>query len=85
MASGANSIAHVELTDSANYMQAHEVAVQPSISWSSGKITVDVNQGGFSSLNNVYLFVWDKDGNRNPTGYPLSAGGAPPMYPGNIQ
>jgi len=85
VASGANSLAHVELTDSANYNQSHIVAVQPSTSWSSGKISVDVNQGGFSSLNNVYLFVWDKDGNRNATGYPLSAGTAPPMYPANIQ
>ena len=85
LAAGPNSIAHVELTDDANYSKSHAVAVQPSTSWSSSKIVVDVNQGGFSSLNNVYLFVWDKDGNRNPTGYPLSAGGAPPMYPGNIQ
>lgn len=85
VASGANAIAHIELADSANYAQAHQVAVQPSTSWSTGKITVDVNQGDFSSLNNVYLFVWDKDGNRNATGFPLSAGGAPPLYPGNIQ
>ena len=85
LAAGANAIAHVELTDSANYAQSHKVAVQPSTSWSSGKITVDINQGNFSSLNNVYLFVWDKDGNRNATGYPLNAGGAPPMFPGNIQ
>jgi hypothetical protein len=85
LASGPNAIAHVELTDSANYSQSHMVAIQPSTSWSSGKIVVDVNQGGFSSLSNVYLFVWDKDGNRNATGYPLSAGGVPPMFPGNIQ
>lgn len=84
VASGANAIARVELTDSANYLQSRKVAVQPAISWSSGKIAIDVNQGGFSSLNNVYLFVWDKDGNRNATGYPLSAGGSSPMYPGNI-
>ncbi|HYQ71052.1 MAG TPA: hypothetical protein VET88_03880 [Gammaproteobacteria bacterium] len=84
VASGPNALAHVELTDSANYDQSHIVAIQPSTSWSSGKITVDTNQGGFPDLNNVYLFVWDKDGNRNATGYPLSAGMSPPMYPSNI-
>jgi hypothetical protein len=84
VASGPNAIAHVELTDSANYDQSRMVAIQPATSWSSGKITVQVNQGGFPDLNNVYLFVWDKDGNRNATGYPLSAGMSPPMFPSNI-
>jgi len=85
VAAGPNAIARVELADSPDYAQAHRVAVQPASSWSDSSITVDVNQGGFSSLDNVYLFVWDKDGNRNATGFPVSGVTvAPPMYPSNI-
>jgi hypothetical protein len=85
VATGANSLSRVEITDSANYDQSRKVAIQPASSWSSSRITVDLNNGGFTDLSNVYVHVWDKDGNRNTTGYPLSAGGAPPLFPNNIQ
>jgi hypothetical protein len=84
VATGANAIAHVEITDSANYSQAHAVAVQPSKSWSDNTITVDLNAAGISDINNAYLFVWDRDGNRNSTGFPLGNAVAPPKYPSNI-
>ena len=85
VATGANSLSRLEITDSANYDQSRKVAIQPASSWSSSRITVDLNNGGFTDLSNVYVHVWDKDGNRNTTGYPLSAGGAPPLFPNNIQ
>jgi hypothetical protein len=84
IATGPNSIAHVEVTDSAIYSQSRNVAVQPANSWSSNSITVTVNPGSFANLDNAYLFVWDKDGNRNSTGFPLGTAVAPPMFPANI-
>lgn len=85
IALGANSLSRVEITDSAIYDQSREVAIQPASFWSGNSIKVDLNKGGFSDLSNVYLHVWDKDGNRNATGYPLSAGGAAPLFPSNIK
>lgn len=77
IATGPNALAHVEIADSANYQDSTKVAIQPSESWTSSKITANINFGGFSSLENVYIFIWDKDGNRNTVGYPLSANYAP--------
>jgi hypothetical protein len=60
------------------------VAIQPPKTWSNSSITVDLNAAGIPDINNAYLFVWGKDGNRNSTGFQLGNAVAPTMFPANI-
>lgn len=68
---GPNAQARVEIADSPVYANAREIVIQPSTSWSDNQIKVIVQKGALSSLSNSYLFVTDKDGNRNALGVPV--------------
>lgn len=50
--------------------------IQIPSAWSDTSITVTVNQGSFSDLEHVYLYVFDMNGAVNNEGYPLD--GKPP-------
>lgn len=63
--------ARVEIGDGATWSANNHREVQVPSSWSSGSVTITLNQGSFSSFNNLYLYIVDSDGNVNTNGYPL--------------
>jgi len=69
------SRARVVLTNNADYSRATIIEPQVPSSWSSGSINVTVNLGKFSSGQTAYLFIFDPSGQRNVTGFPVTAGG----------
>jgi len=80
-----NTIARVEIGNASTWYACTKREVQIPTLWSDTgtSITITLNQGSFSNLNNAYLYVIDADGNVNENGYPLSdgGGGATPPLP----
>ena len=66
--------ARVEIGDAPTYEASLHREIQLPTAWSDSSITITVNQGGFSNLPNLYLYVTDSDGHVNSTGIPLVAG-----------
>ena len=66
-----NTLARVEICDSKDINSVSNCELQIPSNWSSTEVTFTVNQGAFSSFNNLYLYVYDKDGNVNSTGYSI--------------
>lgn len=62
--------ARVEIGDRAAYASCTRLEVQPVAGWNQGSIDITVNYGGFSSGDDVYLFVVRQDGAVS-TGYPV--------------
>ncbi len=73
VAIGKNSLTRVEIADSPDYKKAKKVAIQKVISWSDTNIEVDVVDDNFGEnlKKAAFIFVWDKDGNRNAQGIPV--------------
>lgn len=80
VAIGANSQARVELADSADYMKAKRVAIQKVVSWSDSAIVIDIIEGELDKelKKAAFVFVTDKDGNRNAVGIPVRRYPKPP-------
>lgn len=55
------SWARVELGDSAEFANCTHREVQVPSAWSDGEVTITINQGSFSSLDGLHLFVIDSD------------------------
>ncbi|RPI76344.1 MAG: hypothetical protein EHM45_13190 [Desulfobacteraceae bacterium] len=71
LAKGPNAMARVEIGDAAVYSMCKRLTVAAVSYWSESLITATVFQGSFVNLNNAYLYVFDADGNVNPTGFSL--------------
>jgi hypothetical protein len=80
VAIGDNSHARVEIADSPDYKKAKKVAIQKVTSWSDTNIKVDVIDDNFGEnlKKAAFIFVWDKDGNRNTQGIPVQLYPKPP-------
>jgi len=65
------SISRVEIGNSANYASATRREIQIPSAWSGNSITFTANKGGFSSNDQLYLFVTNSSGEVSP-GYPVS-------------
>lgn len=80
IAIGENSHARVEIADSSDYKNAKKVAIQKVKSWSDTNIEIDVIEGNFGEnlKSAAFIFVWDKDGNRNTQGIPVQLYPKPP-------
>jgi hypothetical protein len=52
--------------------------IQIPSAWSDSSVSVTLNQGSFSDLNSVYLYIVDSNGAVNANGYLLTGGGPPP-------
>jgi hypothetical protein len=68
------SQARVELGDSSTWSACTIRQIQFPTSWADGSITVQLNQGSFSSGANAYLYAVDSNGNVNSNGYPVTIG-----------
>lgn len=65
------SKARVELSDSSNYDPTSHREVLLVKDWSDKTITANMKLFSFDSLQGLYLYVIDKDGNVNKTGFPV--------------
>ncbi|TBW51584.1 hypothetical protein EZI54_17070 [Marinobacter halodurans] len=67
------SQARVELSDSSKYDPTSHREVLNVTDWSNNSITADMNLFAFDSLGGLYLYVIDRNGNANQTGFPVCA------------
>jgi hypothetical protein len=65
--------AHVEIGDAATYIACTHREIQIPTAWSASSITIRANQGSFASLADTYVYVTDRNGVVNATGYRLSS------------
>lgn len=63
------TFARVEIGDSPIWDSCNHREIQIPTAWSSTSITVTINQGTFNNCDTVYLFVADRSGKVNQTGY----------------
>jgi len=64
--------ARVEIGNSSTWSGCSHREIQIPSAWSSGSITVTVNQGTFADSSGAYLYVVDSDGNVNSSGYSIT-------------
>jgi len=70
-----NTFARVEIGNAATWSGCTVREIQLPTSWSNTSIAVTTNQAKFSNGQQVWLYVVDRDGNVNQSGYPLTIGG----------
>lgn len=63
--------ARVEVCNASTYASRSHCEIQIPSGWSTGSITVTVNQGSFLNGTTAYLYVTDASGARNADGYPI--------------
>jgi hypothetical protein len=85
-----NTRARVMLGNNQNYESCTIMEPQIPSSWNSNSITCTINLGAFTDSGTAYLFVFDANNNRNPTGFPISIGGGggdntPPNTPTGLR
>jgi hypothetical protein len=68
-----NTWARVEIGNASTYSACTKREIQPAVRWSDSSIDITLNQGSFSTLNGLFLFVVDSNGNAS-SGVPLKAG-----------
>ena len=73
LAIGPNAVTRVELADSPTYLGVTRVSIQLPIEWTDSQIRVSINEIGMDGmdLSDLYLYVYDSEGNPNTNGYPL--------------
>jgi hypothetical protein len=76
------TLARVILGNSADYGSCTILEPQIPISWSSNEITCTINLGRLSNLSNIFVFVFNRDDQRNLSGYTI--GGEAPSKPSGI-
>ena len=64
--------ARVEIGNSSTWSGCSHREIQIPSAWSSGSVTVTVNQGPFADSSGAYLYVVDSDGNVNSNGYSIT-------------
>jgi hypothetical protein len=80
-----NTFARVEVCEGNAWATRKKCDPQIPSAWSNSSITFTANQGSFTSGQNAYLYVVDKDGNVNASGYPITIGGSSSIsIPGDI-
>ncbi|MBI5193533.1 MAG: hypothetical protein HZA08_08855 [Nitrospirae bacterium] len=64
-----NTWARIEIGNASTLSASTIREVQIPSAWTDTSITITVNQGSFNNLDNVYLYVFDANGNVNAKGY----------------
>ncbi|OGP38587.1 MAG: hypothetical protein A2X93_04175 [Deltaproteobacteria bacterium GWC2_56_8] len=64
----------VEISDSPTWASSTHREIQLLTSWSDTSVTVTLRNGAFSTLNNLYLYVVDANGDANSEGHLLCTG-----------
>ena len=80
--------ARVELGNAATFEAADHREIQLPLNWEEGRIEIRVNQGSFSSGEQVYLFVVNSAGQVSPGYGPIPFGTSntsPPAAPTHLQ
>lgn len=66
--------ARVMLGDQPTFATCRKLEIQIPTSWAECCIGVIVNPGAFANGSRAYVYVFDKDGNVNSAGYPITVG-----------
>lgn len=64
------TLARIELHDGPNYTSSNS-EIQIPTAWAANSLSFTVNQGSFSDCDTAYLFIIDRNGNYNTTGFPV--------------
>ena len=70
-----NTWARVMVGDQPTFSTCHKLEIQIPQTWTDTSITVMANQGLMPSGSVGYLYVFDRDGNVNSAGYPITVNG----------
>ncbi len=68
VAVGAGSVARVEITDSATYVDSLHCTILLATSWADGSVTSTVPRAGLDFTGQAYAYVWNASGLVNTTG-----------------
>ena len=83
------TLSHVILGNASTLSASTKREVQVPTAWSNNSITANVNLGAFANGQTAYLYVFDSNGNANPTGYPVTisggSGSTTPQAPVNLR
>jgi hypothetical protein len=71
--------ARVEIGNASTWSGSTHREIQIPSAWSDTSVAITLNQGSFSDFYNVYLYIFDENGNVNSNGYPLY-----PLYGDNL-
>ncbi|NTW27234.1 MAG: hypothetical protein HGA36_02850 [Candidatus Moranbacteria bacterium] len=89
IATGSSAQARVEIGNAATYATSTNLTLATVNSWSDVAVSATVRQGSFTNGQTAYLYVFDKDGNVNAMGFPVTFGSAvgdvtPPSAPSGL-
>ncbi|NTW27235.1 MAG: hypothetical protein HGA36_02855 [Candidatus Moranbacteria bacterium] len=89
VATGPNAQARVEIGNAATYAASTNLTLATVNTWSDAAVSATVRQGSFTGGEQAYLYVFDKDGNVNATGFPMTFGSTtddvtPPSAPSGL-
>lgn len=73
IAVGPDAQARIEIGNASTYAASTDLELLTPDVWSSTQITATLHQGPFTSLDNLYVYVVDANGNVNDTGFPLGS------------
>jgi hypothetical protein len=73
VAIGPNHVARIELTNSPNYKDSTKLFTIPYESWSDNKISLDIEKTGISNVDALYIYIFDRDGNRTANGLSIKS------------
>ncbi|NTW27236.1 MAG: hypothetical protein HGA36_02860 [Candidatus Moranbacteria bacterium] len=76
VATGANAQARVEIGNAATYAASTNLTISTVNSWSDAAVNATIRQGSFTDGQSAYVYVFDKDGNVNASGFPVTFGSA---------
>tara|TARA_R110000850_G_scaffold102658_1_gene212018 strand:- start:11532 stop:12836 length:1305 start_codon:yes stop_codon:yes gene_type:complete len=79
-----DSLQRVVLGNAENYGDVTHRELQLPVSWNDSEINLKLNLGALDFNDDVYLYVFDKDGVSNKKGYPLCSGDSCPVPPSRI-
>lgn len=79
-----NSLQRVVLGNAENYSDVTHRELQLPNTWSDREVTLTLNLGELDFNDGVYLYVFDKKGIPNKTGFPLCSGDSCPVPPSKI-
>lgn len=69
-----NSLARVELCDSATWAARTHCEIQPPVAWDTEHIKINISPGTFASDQNLFLYVSDANGVVNSNGFAVTLG-----------
>ncbi|MDF0752167.1 hypothetical protein NLU14_18210 [Marinobacter sp. 71-i] len=80
-----SSLQRVAIGNAPKYSEVSHHELQRPLAWNNSEIEFAVNLGSFGFDEELYVYVFDKDGVPNSTGFPLCTGDSCPVPPSRIE